>query len=50
MTEEKAQEKKRVCTVCGRPSPTVFCHACEEKLRAEALEKKRDVEKAGGKK
>ncbi len=51
MTEEKREEskavKKHICSVCAKPSETVICHACEDKLRAEALEKKRDVEKHG---
>lgn len=44
-TQEK--EKKHVCSVCGRPSDTTICHACEDKIRGEALEKKHDVDKAG---
>jgi hypothetical protein len=48
MAEKKKEEKpKRCCSVCGRPSETVICHACEDRIRAESLEKKRDVEKAG---
>lgn len=49
MTEEKREEslaeKKHICSVCARPSDTLICHACEDKLRADALEKKRDVGK-----
>ncbi len=44
---EKKTEKKPVCTMCGKPSESVICHSCEDRLRAEALEHKRDVEKAG---
>jgi recombinational DNA repair protein RecR len=48
MTEKKKEEsiaiKKHICSVCARPSDTVICHACEDRLRAEALEKKRDEE------
>lgn len=45
--KEKDQEKKHVCSICARPSDTTICHACEDKIRGEALEKKHDVEKAG---
>ena len=41
------KEKKHNCSLCGRPSETIICHACEDKIRAEALEKKHDIEKAG---
>lgn len=41
------KEKKHVCSVCGKPSDTVICHACEDKIRSEAVEKKRGTEKAG---
>lgn len=44
---EEKKEKKHVCSVCGRESDLIICHACEDKLRAEALDKKRDVEKSG---
>ncbi|MFQ5586383.1 MAG: hypothetical protein ACE5GF_06145 [Thermodesulfobacteriota bacterium] len=44
MGEEK---KAHVCTICGRKSDATICHACEEKIRGEALEKKKDVDKAG---
>ncbi len=49
--EEKGKkaekEKKHVCSICGRPSETVICHACEDKIRGEALEHKHEVDKAG---
>ena len=45
MTEEKKEakegEKKHVCSMCGKPSETVICHACEDKLRADALDQKK---------
>ncbi|MEE8574210.1 MAG: hypothetical protein V3T30_02255 [Thermodesulfobacteriota bacterium] len=44
-SEERKDEKPHVCTVCARPADTTICHACEDKLRGEALEKKRDIEK-----
>ena len=49
--EEKKEapkgEKKHVCSVCARPSETVICHACEDKIRGETLEHKHDIDKAG---
>ncbi len=46
MTEEKREEslaeKKHICSVCAKPSDTLICHACEDRLRAEALEKQQD--------
>ena len=44
MGEEK---KEHVCMICGKKSDATICHACEEKIRGEALEKKKGVEKAG---
>ena len=41
--EKKMEEKKHVCSVCGRPSDAVICHACEDKIRSEAFEKKRGL-------
>ncbi len=45
--KEKEKEKHHVCTMCGRPSETTICHACEDKIRGEAVEKKHEIEKAG---
>jgi recombinational DNA repair protein RecR len=49
--EEKAKkaekEKKHTCSICARPSETVICHACEDRIRGEALEHKHEVDKAG---
>ncbi|MBI5599663.1 MAG: hypothetical protein HY890_08005 [Deltaproteobacteria bacterium] len=44
---EKKVEKPHRCSVCGKPSDTVICHACEDMIRAEAIDKKHEVEKAG---
>ncbi|MFQ5329765.1 MAG: hypothetical protein ACE5D4_07240 [Thermodesulfobacteriota bacterium] len=41
------ENKEHVCTVCGKKGDATICHACEEKIRGEALEKKKDLEKAG---
>jgi len=43
----KEKEKPHVCSICGRPSDTVICHMCEDKIRGEAIEKKHDIDKAG---
>ena len=45
--KKKKEEKKYTCSVCGQPSETLICHACEDRIRGEALEKKHEVEKAG---
>ncbi|MCK4739828.1 MAG: hypothetical protein KAT46_07750 [Deltaproteobacteria bacterium] len=46
-TEEKASTKKEhVCTVCGKVADATICQACEEKIRGEAFEKKRVIEKS----
>ena len=45
--EVKIGEKKKVCMVCGKPSPATICEPCEAKIRGEALEHKHEVEKAG---
>jgi len=51
MPEEKekkdGKEHKHVCSMCGKPSPLTICHACEDRVRGEALEHKHDVDKAG---
>lgn len=49
MAEKKEEKggKKHICSVCGRPSDTTICHACEDRIRGEALEKKHEAEKAG---
>ncbi|MBI5560629.1 MAG: hypothetical protein HY883_05085 [Deltaproteobacteria bacterium] len=48
MEEKKADEKtgkKHLCLVCARPSDTVICHACEDRIRGEVIDKKREAEK-----
>mgnify|MGYP001570266180 CR=1 FL=1 len=45
--KQGTEEKKRICMVCGKPSPTTICSQCEAKIRGEALEHKHEVEKAG---
>ncbi len=38
-------KKEHHCSVCGKLNPATICHACEDKIRAEATEHKRDIEK-----
>ncbi|VAW38283.1 hypothetical protein MNBD_DELTA02-50 [hydrothermal vent metagenome] len=37
--------KEHHCSVCGKLNPATICHACEDRIRAEAAEHKRDIEK-----
>lgn len=39
------QPKKQVCMLCGKPSTKGICQTCSEKLRGEALDKKKKQEK-----
>lgn len=41
------KEKKKVCMVCGKPSETTICQACEARIRGEVLEQKKGIDKAG---
>ncbi len=47
MEEKKEKEKKHVCSICGKPSEATICYTCEEKIRGEALERKKEIDKAG---
>jgi len=38
-------QKAKKCTMCGKPSEQVICPACSDKLRGEALGKKKKEEK-----
>ncbi len=40
-----AQAKKPVCMICGKPSTKTICDACSDKLRGEALDKKKKDQK-----
>jgi hypothetical protein len=42
----RAEAKRPVCRICGRASEEIICQACVERLRGEALERKRKEEKA----
>ena len=35
----------QVCLICGKPSSKTICDACSDRLRGEALEKKKKEEK-----
>ncbi|MFY9585813.1 MAG: hypothetical protein WAR21_15110 [Candidatus Acidiferrales bacterium] len=37
--------KKQVCMICGKPSTKLICDACSDKLRGEALDKKKKDQK-----
>lgn len=39
------QPKKQLCMICAKPSEKTICDACSEKLRGEALNKKKKEEK-----
>jgi len=45
--KKEEAEKKHVCSICARPSELTICHACEDKIRGEAIEKKHEIDKAG---
>lgn len=37
--------KKQLCMICAKPSQKTICEACSERLRGEALHKKKKDEK-----
>lgn len=37
--------KKQLCMLCGKPSAKTICAACSDKVRGEALNKKKKEEK-----
>ena len=40
------EEKKHICTVCGKPSTTTICEECGARIQAEAVGEKKKSEKA----
>lgn len=51
--EEKLKEKRPFelrhnCMVCGQPSPETICEHCKIVVQAEAVAKRRKIEKEGG--
>ncbi len=41
----RPEHAKQVCNICGKPSPSTICDACAERVRAEALDRKKHEEK-----
>ena len=37
----RAEHARHVCNLCGAPSEDTICEACSNKVRAEALDRKR---------
>jgi hypothetical protein len=37
--------QKRICIVCGKPSGSNICRACADKIRAEAVARKKREDK-----
>jgi hypothetical protein len=40
-----AEARKKLCMICAKPSTKAICDACSERLRGEALNKKKKEEK-----
>ena len=40
-----AEEKKRKCTVCGKPSSQMICENCKAHIQADAVGEKKKSEK-----
>jgi len=38
-------QSKRGCSICGKPSEKMICDACADKIRADALARKKHAEK-----
>ncbi len=45
---KKGEAGEHHCSICGKPSEETICHACRDRIRGEAVEKKRDVDKGKG--
>jgi hypothetical protein len=45
VSSKKSQESRPVCEVCGKPTVTPICPACSDKIRAEAVARKRREDK-----
>jgi nucleotide-binding universal stress UspA family protein len=41
------RERPAKCTICAAPSPDIICEACKNRVQAEALARKRVIEKEG---
>jgi hypothetical protein len=40
-----AEKRRQICRMCGKPSEKMICDACSDRLRGEALERKKKEEK-----
>jgi recombinational DNA repair protein RecR len=45
MSIKKEQKSRPVCEICGKPSATPICPACSDKVRAEAIARKKREDK-----
>jgi len=45
MSTKESQRSRRVCEVCGKPAVTPICAACADRIRAEAVARKRREDK-----
>ena len=40
----RPEHARHVCNICGKPSESTICEGCSERIRMEALEKKKREE------
>jgi recombinational DNA repair protein RecR len=45
MSSKKEQKSRPVCELCGKPAVTPICSACSDKIRAEAVARKKREDK-----
>jgi len=43
--KKRPEHAKEVCNICGKPWPGTICDMCSDRVRAEALERKKHKEK-----
>ena len=43
-SDPRQEHARHVCNVCGEPSEITICDQCSERLRVEALSRKKDEE------
>lgn len=41
----QVKQRRRVCSVCGKPSGSSICGMCSDRIRAEALARKKREDK-----
>lgn len=41
----RPEHAKHVCNMCGKPCPDTICEMCSDRVRAEALDRKKHEEK-----